>query len=77
MTLSQLIECELVRYGRRRAQAGEPSQDFVARVWTGSSWENHTVAVARPAQRNGVDLSRFRPRSESPLPAAAALWRGR
>lgn len=72
LTLSQLIECELVRYGRRRAHGDEPSEDFVARVWTGTAWEDHTVAV-RPAQRNGVDLSR----SESPLPAVAALWRGR
>lgn len=77
LTTPQLIECALVRLGRRRAQAGEPSETITVRVWTGCAWEDLPVAVALPSERNSLDLSRFRARSSNPLPAAAALWRGR
>ena len=69
MTTTQLIECALVRLGRRRAQAGEPSETITVRVWTGT-WQDLPVAVAtlRPATSTAR-------RSRNPLPAAAALWR--
>lgn len=69
MTTPQLIECALVRLGRRRAHAGEPSETITVRVWTGT-WEDLPVAVA--TLRSKPTALR---RSRNPLPAAAALWR--